>query len=171
MTAIVLTISTITRIYLDGETITNNPRLSGRLVTASLIYLDSQIQIDIDGDGELTVYGYENEYSQVLLNIINNAREAMLDNKVPTPLLRITYGKEDKDAVLRIADNGGGIPDAIKEKIFDPYFTTKGSRSGTGIGLYMSKTIIEKNMNGTIMAYNKDGGAVFEIRVAAQSKS
>ena len=145
-----------------------------KTVAATLVLLDatlkdSHIKVEIDGDGKLTVYGYENEYSQVLLNVINNAREAMVDHKTEHPTLHIGYEREEGTAVLRITDNGGGIPDAVKEKIFDPYFTTKGARSGTGIGLYMSKTIIEKNMGGSICAHNRNGGAVFEIRVAAGS--
>jgi PAS domain S-box-containing protein len=142
--------------------------VAGTLVLLDATLKDSNIRVEIEGDGELTVYGFENEYSQVLLNIINNAREAIVDNHAPDPKLRISYEKEAGQAVLRVADSGGGIPDAVKEKIFDPYFTTKGERSGTGIGLYMSKTIIEKNMNGSIHAYNRNGGAVFEIRVATE---
>ena len=143
--------------------------VAGTLVLLDATLKDSGIKVEIAGDGALMVYGFENEYSQVLLNIINNAREAMVDNRAPDPVLRITYEKEGDQAVLRITDSGGGIPDAVKERVFDPYFTTKGERSGTGIGLYMSKTIIEKNMNGSICAYNRNGGAVFEIRVAMKN--
>lgn len=142
--------------------------VAGALILLDATLKDSGIEVLVEGDGELTAFGLENEYSQVLFNIINNAREAMVDNGTLEPKIRISYVREGDDAVVRVADSGGGIPEAIREKIFDPYFTTKGERSGTGIGLYMSKTIIEKNMNGKIRAYNQNGGAVFEIRVAAQ---
>ena len=67
--------------------------------------------------------------------------------------------------MLTIADNAGGIPEEIMDKIFDPYFTTKGPDKGTGIGLFMSKTIIEKNMNGTLGVRNTEQGAEFRIEV------
>ena len=74
---------------------------------------------------------------------------------------------EDRDdkACLRIEDNAGGIKTEPIEKIFEPYFTTKESSSGTGIGLYMSKLIIEKNMGGTLKAYNSENGAIFCIEI------
>jgi C4-dicarboxylate-specific signal transduction histidine kinase len=67
--------------------------------------------------------------------------------------------------VVTINDNAGGIPEQIMESIFDPYFTTKAPDKGTGVGLYMSKVIIEKNMNGRLTACNRDGGAEFRIEV------
>ncbi len=142
--------------------------VAGTLVLLDATLKDSGISVKVSGEGELKVYGFENEYSQVLLNIINNAREAILDNRPPDPVLTITYRQEGDTAVLRVADNGGGIPDTVIGKIFDPYFSTKGERSGTGIGLYMAKTIIEKNMNGTIRAYNQNDGAVLELSVGCK---
>jgi signal transduction histidine kinase len=68
-------------------------------------------------------------------------------------------------AVISIADNAGGIPEEIINKVFDPYFTTKGPQQGTGVGLFMSKTIIEKNMGGTLVVRNTDIGAEFKIEV------
>jgi signal transduction histidine kinase len=111
------------------------------------------------------VHGYPNEYSQVLLNIISNARDALVARKVANPEIRIEIGAEEGRSLVTITDNAGGIPEAIVGKIFDPYFTTKGPDQGTGIGLYMSKMIIEKNMGGTLSARNVPGGAQFRIVV------
>lgn len=139
--------------------------VNGTLELLQATLNNSHIAIDISGDERLTVYGFENEYSQVLLNIINNSRDALVDNKTPDARITITYGREGDNAVIRVRDNAGGIPEAIIDKIFGPYFSTKTDRSGTGIGLYMAQTIIEKNMEGKIRAYNEAGGAVFEIAV------
>jgi signal transduction histidine kinase len=133
------------------------------LLSATLIH--SRIAVDVTGDGAVSIFGYENEFSQVLLNIINNARDVLVDNKVENPRIAVVCLREGGDAVIRISDNGGGIPDAVMNKIFDPYFTTKEERSGTGIGLYMAKTIIETNMGGTLRAHNEKGGAVFTISI------
>jgi signal transduction histidine kinase len=88
-----------------------------------------------------------------------------MENRIDNPRVMITICGYDGQAVVTIADNAGGIPEEIIEKIFDPYFTTKGSQQGTGIGLYMSKTIIEKNMMGSLTVRNIDGGAEFRIEV------
>lgn len=107
--------------------------------------------------------GYPSQFSQAILNIISNAKDILLERFIvePTIWIEITC-KEDK-ASIRIADNGGGISIEPIEKVFEPYVSTKHAMSGTGIGLYMSKTIIEKNAQGSLKAYNSDIGAVFEI--------
>ena len=77
----------------------------------------------------------------------------------------ITIRSEDDCTVVTIADNAGGIPEGIINKVFDPYFTTKGTQLGTGVGLFMSKTIIEKNMGGRLAVRNTATGAEFRIEV------
>lgn len=114
--------------------------------------------------------GYSNEYSQVLLNILTNSRDAFEARKVETErVITITIFKEGDRSVVTVADNAGGIEEEVLEKIFDPYFTTKGPDKGTGIGLYMSKTIIEKSMGGGLSARNTATGAEFRIEVPAAS--
>jgi PAS domain S-box-containing protein len=110
------------------------------------------------------VNGYPSEYSQVLLNIMINARDAFLAHEVTNPTITIEVGTDGGRCVVTITDNAGGIPEGIIDKIFDPYFTTKGPDKGTGVGLYMSKMIIEK-MGGSLSARNVDGGAQFRIQV------
>jgi C4-dicarboxylate-specific signal transduction histidine kinase len=101
----------------------------------------------------------------VLLNILSNAGNAFKERKVDKPALKIEAFRENSKAVVTITDNAGGIPEAILGKIFDLFFTTNESRGGTGIGLYMSKNIIEKNMGGTLRAANVGGGAQFRIEL------
>jgi len=128
--------------------------------------LDSKgIAVAVEGDREVSVFGYHNEYLQVLLNILNNAKDALIQRAVKGPRISITISRRDQRSVVTIADNGGGIDESILPKIFDPYFTTKGPALGTGIGLYMSKTIIEQNMGGLLKVRNIPNGAEFSIEV------
>ncbi|QXE91811.1 PAS domain S-box protein [Geomonas subterranea] len=109
--------------------------------------------------------GYRNEYAQVVINILVNARDALRDKSVPDARVTIGINRQGDKSVVTILDNAGGIAADVLEKIFDPYFTTKEPGRGTGIGLFMSKAIIEKSMGGKLTARNADGGAEFRIEV------
>ncbi|UFS69411.1 ATP-binding protein [Geomonas sp. RF6] len=123
------------------------------------------ISTTIDAADDPVVRGYRNQFSQALLNIIINARDALLAGGGGARQIRITVATEGGKCVVTIADTAGGIPEEIIGRIFDPYFTTKGPQEGTGIGLYMAKTIIEKNMGGKISVRNTPDGAEFRIEV------
>jgi signal transduction histidine kinase len=114
---------------------------------------------------ELQFYGFPNEFSQVILNILTNAKDAIIENKIENPLIYIQTKIEDDFICVKIKDNGKGIKEEIINKIFEPYFTTKEENNGTGIGLYMSKLIIENNMNGKIDVKNDEEGAIFTIKL------
>ena len=124
-----------------------------------------QISLDIVPKDDADIFGYQNEFAQVILNILINARDALLEKEIIDPRVTITLASEDGHSVITIADNAGGIPEEIMGKIFDPYFTTKGPQRGTGVGLYMSKTIIESNMGGKLSVRNVGNGAEFRIEV------
>jgi len=126
--------------------------------------LDS-IEVDLDADPVLAAYGYPKEYAQVLLNILSNFRETAKERGVKKPKVSIQAVGEEGKAVVTVTDNAGGIPDATIGRIFDLYFTTRESSGGTGIGLYMSKNIIEKNMGGKLTVRNTDCGAAFRIEL------
>jgi PAS domain S-box-containing protein len=117
-----------------------------------------------DCNEDVDIHGYPNEYSQVVLNILVNAKEAMETSKTANPQVTITVVAEDGTAIVTISDNAGGIPEEIIHKVFDPHFSTKGPQ-GTGIGLFMAKNIIEKNMNGRLSVRNNGEGAEFKIEV------
>ena len=121
------------------------------------------------GEFAAVVDGYKNEFKQVVLNIVNNAKDAILEKEIDGRIT-IRVALEGEKVITTIQDNGGGIPEAILEKIFEPYFSTKGDH-GTGVGLDMSKTIIEENMHGTITAENREGGACFTITLARSSEA
>ena len=118
----------------------------------------------IKGELDAKAYGFKSEFSQVLLNIINNSKDAHRDNSTNEPYIRVTIKVDKENIVVDIEDNAGGIPEEILEKVFDPYFTTKDDDGGTGIGLYMSKVIMEK-MDGTIFVENIKDGAKFIITI------
>ena len=110
---------------------------------------------------------YPSEVTQVLLNILKNAEDALLENKIKNPTITIdAISNLDKNKhIVIIKDNAGGIPKKIIKNIFDPYFSTKLKKDGTGLGLYMSKTIIEEHCNGKLSVTNDKNGAVFRVEI------
>ena len=110
---------------------------------------------------------YVSEVKQVILNLLKNAEDALLDEDIENPQITISTYRERDMVVLEVSDNAGGIPDNIISKIFDPYFSTKKEKNGTGLGLYMSKTIIEEHCGGTLTVENSSEGAVFKIKIRA----
>ncbi len=133
------------------------------LIETSLRYANVLVRVDADEDIVLT--GFPNELSQVLLNIIGNAKDIFLERKTVSPELRITAFREVGKTVITISDNGGGIREDIIDRIFEPYFSYREKLGSTGIGLYMAKTIIEKSMGGRLTAENIEGGASFRIEI------
>jgi signal transduction histidine kinase len=130
------------------------------------------------GVKQLTVFGYMSEFVHVLVNIIVNARDALQEKEVASSesfqkKIDILVKSDDEFVYITITDNGSGIPEDILPHIFNPYYTTKSSQSGTGVGLYMSKMIVEKEMGGQLSAQNQDGTTQFLIklkRVQRESK-
>lgn len=136
-------------------------------ITQSL-FERNNISLEINGD-DIKINSYENEFEQVIVNILNNASDAKLikDKNISfdAKVLINVYKENDKFIVISISNNCGNANSNVLDKMFEPYFTTKFEDQGTGIGLYMTKTIIEKNMNGTIDAFNKDDGVEFIIKL------
>ncbi|RXJ85035.1 sensor histidine kinase [Arcobacter cloacae] len=117
-------------------------------------------------DEELLIYGYENEFKQVLLNLINNAKNKIVENKNEDNKkykIDINIKRCQNFNTIEIVDDGGKIDEKIINSIFEPYFTTK--ESGTGIGLYMAKVIIEDKMRGTISVRNDENRVIFTIKL------
>jgi len=111
---------------------------------------------------------YPNEIKQVLLNLLKNAEDVLLEKGIPEAEISVRTYKENSDLVLEVRDNAGGIPSEVLGKIFDPYFSTKTQKDGTGLGLYMSKIIVEEHCGGTLEAFNSEKGAVFKIVLHVQ---
>ncbi len=129
--------------------------------------IDLNINLNIENNcKKLEIFGYKNELLQVILNILNNAKDAIMTKKQKDLFdgeISIKVYCIDNNINIDIQDNAGGIPKDIISKIFDPYFTTKFKSKGTGLGLYMSKIIIETNMNGSLLVSNDINGAKFTI--------
>jgi len=128
----------------------NQVKAAVRLMDGSLAAASIQVQIESSEDVQL--FGFPNEYCQVILNPLANAKEAILDRQVCPGLINIRAWTEVGFGVLAMADNGRGIPAEFLDRIFDPYFSTR--ETGTGIGLYICKQIIERSMGGRIRAGN-----------------
>ncbi len=120
------------------------------------------IDISIVGDPKICINGYQNEFYQVVINMLNNSQDAFKSNKIDDCKIDINVSLNDRDIVVSICDNAGGIPKNIIDKVFDQYISTKGSK-GTGIGLHMSRSIIEK-VEGSIEVENIAEGSCFIIK-------
>lgn len=120
------------------------------------------------------VHGYPNEFSQVVINILNNAKDALAKKEQERKIVSVHIMMQDKQYALCIEDNGGGIKQEYLEKIFEPYFSTKEQQYGTGLGLYICNMIIEEHMHGQITVSNvqNDGykGAKFCIYLKREEK-
>jgi signal transduction histidine kinase len=109
-----------------------------------------------------------NELIQVFINLINNAKDAILENEIGTPWIKIEVIKLDEEVHIIISDNAKGIPEDIISRIFEPYFTTKHKSQGTGLGLHMSYKIIVENLKGQLYAKNSEYGAKLYIKLPLQ---
>ncbi len=123
------------------------------------------ISIEKDYHDSYIFEHYPNEIMQVFLNILNNALGNFKEKEVKNPKISIVIEEENETIMIEVSDNGGGIPEGIIDKIFEPYFSTKDEKNGTGLGLYMSKTIIEEHHRGKLSVWNKNGGACFSMRL------
>ena len=145
-----------TKVYTDFKKITQRVI---NIIESSLI--NKHIDLQVEVKKVIGFESFENELMQVLLNLVKNAEDALIDKHIENP--RITIFIDGR--TIRVCDNAGGIDDAIIDRIYDPYFSTKMQKDGTGLGLYMSKIIIEKNCEGKLLHENKDGGACFTVIV------
>ena len=118
------------------------------------------IKIDVFINDIQNFKTYENELVQVIINLLKNSMDAFDENSIEDPKIEVKI----ENNYISIKDNAGGIPKDIIDKIFDPYFSTK-SKNGTGLGLYMSKIIVEDHCNGKIIAKNTDQGVQFTIYI------
>lgn len=133
------------------------------IINASLKFHEIELNFTINQDS--TIYGYRSEFAHAILNILSNAKDVLIERKITNPRIWMKIQSGKLYTLIRIEDNGGGIHIKNIEKIFEPYFTTKHAKQGTGIGLYMTKMIIENNMQGIINVENSLQGALFTIKV------
>ena len=130
----------------------------------------ANIEIRFKSNDGFNVNGYMNEYMQVIISILTNAKDTLVHREVEDAYIQIDLLETSSNIVLKIGDNAGGIKEEDLYRIFDPYFTTKHKSMGTGLGLYISKMIIEKNMNGILSVENDQEGATFNITMEKENE-
>ena len=126
---------------------------------------NNNIELSFLGDSNTKIQVYSKEFLQVFINILNNAKDALIESSAKTKKISIFACKKEESIVFEFCDNATGIKEENMGKIFEPYFSTKDEKNGTGLGLYMSKTIVEKHLLGKIWAENRDEGACFVIEL------
>ena len=131
------------------------------IISASL--KNNNIELVLEYEENIEFKTYVRELLQVMINIIKNAKEAFEHQEVENKQIRVVVTLEDNKLVFTITDNAGGIEEKYLQNIFEPYFTTKEEHNGTGLGLYMSKMIVQKHLKGNIMVKNVDKGASFTV--------
>ncbi len=145
--------------YFDLQTVVHDVMV---LQEAGLKEANISVNISID-QPSCEVFGFKNEFAQVIINLINNAKDALIENQIEYKEISISAKQKKDQVVFKLSDNAGGIPVAIIDRIFEPYYTTKEEGRGTGIGLYMSKMIVEENMHGIMQVRNNESGAEFSM--------
>jgi len=137
------------------------------IVGRQIFYFNIKVKFEYENnDNEIFIYGFENEMKQVLLNIINNAKNKLVKldkEKGFDGLITIKVFTQKKSTVIEIIDNGGAIKKKIIKQVFEPFFTTKSK--GMGFGLYMAKVIVEDKMLGKIKVKNDDENVIFSIKI------
>jgi len=146
----------------DKSTFSVGDSIEEALSIFSLSLKNHGIQVEFEYRGQQMAYGYPNEFSQVVLNILTNARDAFVQKDIRHRKLCIKIGESGEFVTAEFIDNAGGIEPPLLQKVFDPYFTTR--PNGTGLGLYLTKMILEK-MNGAISVENTGNGAKFCLSV------
>lgn len=129
---------------------------------------NNAINVQVNLEKELRMMGYPNEFSHVLFNILNNARDAIVESDLETKEISILGFKKEKETILEIRNSGHPIPPEVLGNIFEPYYTTKADNGGTGIGLYISKIIVEQRMMGRIEIENTSLGVCCRIFVPSE---
>ncbi|MDD2887866.1 MAG: PAS domain-containing sensor histidine kinase [Aliarcobacter sp.] len=125
----------------------------------------NSIKVNYQNNSNSRVEIYLNEFVQVFINLAKNSCDAMIEKNIENRVITITTYEKEKSLFVEFEDNAGGIKSDVLSKIFDPYFSTKNNKNGTGLGLYMSKTIIEEHSGGKINVYNTDFGTKFIIKL------
>ena len=141
-----------------------------QIIGKSLQYHDIELIIESD-ENIPKINTYSREILQILINLLKNAKEALVENNVSKKIIHVQTTSDKENVILSVSDNAGGIKEMIIDKIFEPYFSTKDEKNGTGLGLYMSKTIAQKHLLGSLVAYNVGAGACFKLTIPINVKS
>ncbi len=133
--------------------------------------LKYNIELRFISNDKINTLGYPNEFGQVIINLIANAKDAILEKNISNGIIEVSSRIESDNVIIELKDNAEGIDESILDKIFNPYFSTKLETKGTGLGLYMSKLIIEEHMHGKISVKNLKEGACFRIELRLDNEN
>ncbi len=131
-------------------------------------YDNHYIKLDMDIEKDIHYFGSKNLLCQVFLNLFSNAKDALVSKDIEEKKVWVSVKQQNHTIVIMICDNAGGVPPQIMEKIFDPYFTTKHQSQGTGLGLYMSRMILQNHFDGSLQVHNttsSEAGACFCVDI------
>jgi signal transduction histidine kinase len=142
--------------------ISEQVKRAANIITTTLSH--KNIKLDIIIKSNPSIYGYKNEYSQVLINLITNAKDILLHRNVEQGYIVVKIYQDGDKCITEVSDNGGGVTVEPFEKIFEPFFTVE-KKDGTGVGLFMAKLIVEDNMDGKLTVSNTKEGALFKIEL------
>ncbi len=145
-----------------SEIVENSLKIIGKSLDNKAIKVEKQYRYQQE------LMTFPNELMQVIINILQNAQDVLMERNVTNPLIKLSGRETNQHLEFTINDNAGGIPNDILKNIFEPYFTTKTKSDGTGLGLYMSRTIIERHCKGRLTASNNADGACFRIELPLQ---
>ena len=127
-----------------------------------------KVTLEVQNNSQKTFMTYEAKVTQVLINLLKNAQDIITEQKIENGTIWIKAYDDGDFFVFEVEDNGGGVPEEILPKVFDPYFSTKTEKNGTGLGLYMSKTIIEEHCHGSLTVSNTSRGAKFIAKIRGE---
>ncbi len=131
---------------------------------------NNNIELNFSGDLMIDIKTYAKELVQVFINILNNAKDALVDYDLSRKKIFISVNKQKNSVIFKFCDNAGGVKEEIMDRIFEPYFSTKEEKNGTGLGLYMCKNIVEKHLKGKIWVKNEENGTCFMIKLPTDLK-
>lgn len=126
------------------------------------------IKVNTSLNRDIQITGISNELTQILINLLQNAKDALQNVTTEEKIIDIDISAAENNIIVAVSDNGHGIDEEILEKIFEPYFSTKHASKGTGLGLFMSRMIVEQSLGGSIHANNSKNGAIFTIKIPVQ---
>jgi C4-dicarboxylate-specific signal transduction histidine kinase len=151
------------------ETFEVHEAIDGAVRFVSDAYIQHSIKVFVQREEMISIRSYKNELMQVLLNILNNTKDAVAEHKIKNPTLTIATSENETQVFITVQDNAGGVSTEVLERMYEPYFTTKFESHGTGIGLYMSKMIIENSMKGSLVSANSKGGLITTITIEKET--
>jgi len=151
-------------LFSPSQSIQEAIQISEKIIKKESIFIKTDFE-------ELMILGISNELTQIMINLIHNSKDAFISNNISQREIQITMKKRDHFVFISLHDNAGGIKEKHIEKVFEPYFTTKHTSSGTGLGLFMSKMICEQAFNGSIeFENNNNNGVIFTIQIPLEQK-